>query len=74
MIVATRPEPTVLPPSRFVGNIITMRFHVFHWILCLYSPISAMLFEVFIFFRTKIEPQIIYPYYFISHNFILQNC
>lgn len=58
MIVATRPDPTVLPPSRFVGNIITMLFHIFHWILCLYSSISAVLFEVFKFFRTKIEPRI----------------
>lgn len=57
IIVATRPEPTVRPPSRFVENIIIILFHVFHWILCLYSPISAMLFEVFKFFRTKIEPQ-----------------
>ncbi len=57
IIVATRPEPTVRPPSRFVGNIIIMLFHTFYWILCSYSPISAILFEVFKFFRTKIEPR-----------------
>lgn len=57
IIAATRPEPTVCPPSRFVGNIIIMLFHIFHWILCLYSPISVMLFEIFKFFRTKIEPR-----------------
>ena len=57
MIVATLPEPTVRPPSRFVGNIIIMLFHTFYWILCSYSPISAILFEVFKFFRTKIEPR-----------------
>lgn len=43
--------------SRFVGNIIIMLFHTFYWILCSYSPILAVLFEVFIFFRTKIEPR-----------------
>ena len=57
MIEATRPEPTVRPPSRFVGNKIIMFFHVFHWILYSYSLILAILFEVFKFFRTKIEPQ-----------------
>lgn len=57
MIVATLPEPTVLPPSRFVENIIIIFFHAFYWILYSYSPILAMLYEVFKFFRTKIEPQ-----------------
>ena len=63
MIVATRPDPTVLPPSRFVWNIITMFFHVFYWTLYSYPPIFAILFEVFKFFRTKIEPR---PYSSIS--------
>lgn len=47
-----------LPPSRFVGDIIIMFFHTFYWILCSYFPILAILFEVFKFFRTKIEPYI----------------
>lgn len=64
-----RPEPTVLSPSRFVGNIITMLFHIFHWILSLYSSISAVLFETFKFFRTKIEPQNNYSIFRITLNF-----
>ena len=56
MIVATQPEPTVRPPSRFVMNIIIMLFYIFYDVLYSYSPILSMLFEVFKFFRTKIEP------------------
>ena len=75
IILATRPEPTVLPPSRFVGNIIIMFSHVLYWILYSYSSISAMLFEVFKLFRTKIEPQSISSELTISsiNNFYLNN-
>lgn len=55
--VATHPEPTILPPSRFIGDVIIMLFHTFYWIFCSYSPILAILSEVFKFFRTKIKPQ-----------------
>ena len=39
MIVATRPEPTVRPPSRFVGSMIVVFSHVFSVIYYLYYSI-----------------------------------
>lgn len=44
---------------RFVGNKIIVFFHIFYGFLCSYSLILAMLFEVFKFFRTKIEPKLL---------------
>ena len=56
MIEATRPEPTVLPPSRFEGLVILLflldftRFYYFYYLLLL------LFFEVLKIFRAKIEP------------------
>lgn len=58
MIVATRPEPTVLPPSRFVGYKILLLLGVFQALFYLYYSKFVLLFEVLIFFRTIVEPQI----------------
>ena len=35
MIVATRPEPTVLPPSRLLGAIFDITNHDKLWLFCL---------------------------------------
>ena len=57
MIVATRPEPTVLPPSRFVGYIILLLLGVFQTLFYLYYFKFSLIFEVLIFFRTIVEPR-----------------
>ena len=58
MIVATRPDPTVRPPSRFVGYKILLLLGVFQALFYLYYSKFVLLFEVLIFFRTIVEPQI----------------
>ena len=58
MMVATRPEPTVLPPSRFVGYKILLLLGVFQALFYLYYSKYALLFEVLKFFRTIVEPRI----------------
>ena len=57
MIVATRPEPTVRPPSRFVGYIILLLLGVFQTLFYLYYFKFSLIFEVLIFFRTIVEPR-----------------
>lgn len=57
MMVATRPEPTVLPPSRFVGYKILLLLGVFQALFYLYYSKYALLFEVLKFFRTIVEPR-----------------
>lgn len=57
MIVATRPDPTVLPPSRFVGYIILLLLGVFQTLFYLYYFKFSLIFEVLIFFRTIVEPR-----------------
>ena len=57
MMVATRPEPTVLPPSRFVGYIILLLLGVFQTLFYLYYFKFSLIFEVLIFFRTIVEPR-----------------
>lgn len=57
IIVATRPEPTVLPPSRFVGYIILLLLGVFQTLFYLYYFKFSLIFEVLIFFRTIVEPR-----------------
>lgn len=57
MIVATLPEPTVLPPSRFVGNIIVVFLLIFFAFYYSYYLIFLLIFLAFEFFRTKIEPR-----------------
>ena len=56
MIVATRPEPTVRPPSRFVGSKIMVFFYIFSMDFYSYYSIFHLVFMVLKFFRTKIEP------------------
>ena len=56
-MVATRPEPTVLPPSRFVGYKILLLLGVFQALFYLYYSKYALLFEVLKFFRTIVEPR-----------------
>ena len=55
--VATRPEPTVRPPSRFVGYIILLLLGVFQTLFYLYYFKFSLIFEVLIFFRTIVEPR-----------------
>ena len=57
MIVATRPDPTVRPPSRFVGYIILLLLGVFQTLFYLYYFKFSLIFEVLIFFRTIVEPR-----------------
>lgn len=57
IIVATRPEPTVRPPSRFVGYKILLLLGVFQAPFYLYYSKYALLFEVLKFFRTIVEPR-----------------
>lgn len=57
MIVATRPEPTVRPPSRFVGSKIMVFFCIFSINFYSYYQESHLVFVVFKFFRTILEPR-----------------
>ena len=71
MIVATRPEPTVLPPSRALGNEIWMFFLVFATYYSSYYLIWHYIFTVLKNFRAKIEPAAKYrfsPYPSLLHG------
>ena len=57
MIEATLPEPTVRPPSRFVGSKIMVFFYIFSMDFYSYYSIFHLVFMVLKFFRTKIEPR-----------------
>lgn len=57
MIVATLPDPTVLPPSRFGGKEIQVVCNVFTAVFRLYYPILLGLHVVADFIRTILEPQ-----------------
>ena len=58
-IVATRPEPTVLPPSRFGENKIVVFLYTFHSFFDLYYSYFHVVFVILIFFRTILEPHIL---------------
>ena len=58
IIVATRPDPTVRPPSRFVGYKILLYFRIFQALFYLYYSKFFLIFEVLKIFRTIVEPQI----------------
>ena len=71
IILATRPEPTVLPPSRALGNEIWMFFLVFATYYSSYYLIWHYIFTVLKNFRAKIEPAAKYrfsPYPSLLHG------
>ena len=57
MIVATLPEPTVLPPSRFAGSEIMVFFCIFSMVFYSYYQELHLIFVVSKFFRTILEPR-----------------
>lgn len=56
MIVATRPDPTVRPPSRTLGNALRMFFVDFPTYFSPYSSFFLYIFVIIKNFRAKIEP------------------
>ncbi|WP_151623380.1 hypothetical protein [Pseudobutyrivibrio xylanivorans] len=60
MIVATRPEPTVLPPSRFMLTFIVVTIVDFSVFLFMRLSIFASLFAVFKVFGTRMVPSPIF--------------
>lgn len=54
--VATRPDPTVRPPSRTLGNALRMFFVDFPTYFSPYSSFFLYIFVIIKNFRAKIEP------------------
>ena len=63
MIVATLPDPTVLPPSRLEANWYTVIFVSFDSVLSQFSSLFYRIFVLSDFFRTKIEPQTLFNHF-----------
>ena len=75
IIVATRPDPTVRPPSRFVGYKLLLLLGVFQALFYQYYSNYALLFKVLKFFRTIVEPRMyklmfIHPLVNLAENYL----
>ena len=68
MIVATRPEPTVRPPSRFEGKEIWVVCSIFTVFFRVYYPFLCSLHVVADFFRTILEPHYHQRYFSFTYS------